>query len=167
MTKTKWIGISLAFVVFFLLFLSFGTDCQKEETVLRIGNSVVLKEEFNHRLNLTPAIHTDLGENGRKNSLARDLLVEMILAQEAVKRKLHQEEWLIRYLAQLKKETVYESVMKAEVSDRVNIDESQLLDVFSRMGEVRTVKYWVFGDRIAAENYLTAALPAYRLVLGG
>ena len=65
MTKTKWIVISLGFVVFFFLFLSFGTNWQKQDAVLRIGDSVILTEEFNHRLNLSPAINTDDNEYDR------------------------------------------------------------------------------------------------------
>tara|TARA_B100001971_G_scaffold142920_1_gene132077 strand:+ start:16330 stop:17763 length:1434 start_codon:yes stop_codon:yes gene_type:complete len=57
--------------------------------------------------------------------------------------------------------------MKAEVSDRVAINDSQLMNVFARMKELRTVKYWVFNNRREAENHLKGALSTYKVVLEG
>ena len=114
------------------------------------GDLEISVEEFQKRLNLTPQLEN---EHNKKESLARDLIVELILSRVWDDAEKGNNQFINKFRDSIFKEAVYESVLESEVSDQVIINDEELMDYYNKIRELRTVEFWTFSSSDSAEYY--------------
>ena len=114
------------------------------------GDLEISFEEFQKRLNLTPQLEN---EHNKKESLARDLIVELILSRVWDESEKGNNQFINKFRDSIFKEAVYESVLEAEISDQVIINDEELMDYYNKIRELRTVEFWTFSSSDSAEYY--------------
>lgn len=114
------------------------------------GDLEISVEEFQKRLNLTPQLEN---EHNKKESLARDLIVELILSRVWDESEKGNNQFINKFRDSIFKEAVYESVLEAEISDQVIINDEELMDYYNKIRELRTVEFWTFSSSDSAEYY--------------
>ena len=114
------------------------------------GDLEISVEEFQKRLNLTPQLEN---EHNKKESLARDLIVELILSRVWDESEKGNNQFINKFRDSIFKEAVYESVLEAEISDQVIINDEELIDYYNKIRELRTVEFRTFSSFDSAEYY--------------
>lgn len=126
------------------------TNKYSNDNLIVQGDVEISVEEFQKRLNLTPQL---ANEENKKESLARDLIVEFILSRVWDDSEKGNNQFINKFRDSIFKEAVYESVLENEISDQVIINEEELRDYYNKIRELRTVEFWTFSSSDSAQIY--------------
>jgi len=153
--KMKY-GLSIVFILAAMLIASCGRtekEVQKEIILARIGDVDISLNEFIRRSEMTIRPPYCKGDNNlHKKIILNSLIAEKMLALEAAENELLTEnERFQLYIQGRQEQAMREQLLKEEVYDQVNVDESAIQAEFDLAGRDYTVQYFsIYDDSLAS-----------------
>ncbi|MCQ9206352.1 MAG: peptidylprolyl isomerase [Omnitrophica bacterium] len=118
--------------IVFVLALNNGCAKRNNEKVLATINEIeeITLGEFNEIISKLPARYQDVVSKNQRVFLD-ELIVDRLLFNEAMAKKLDQKEEVRRLFKEAKKKIVMARLLKDEVEDKVVVDEAEIKDYYS------------------------------------
>ncbi|NQT32619.1 MAG: peptidylprolyl isomerase [Candidatus Omnitrophica bacterium] len=125
------LGHFCALIMIVALLLSSGCGSKKEEVVVAtIGDEKVTLTDFNERIDNLPARYR-VAVRRRKQEYMNDLINDILLYQEAVRKNLHKDEEVQKVIVEARKKILIARLLKDEVDSAINITPEEMEDFYN------------------------------------
>jgi parvulin-like peptidyl-prolyl isomerase len=122
--------------------INFG-QINDDETVAKVGNDIISKDEFVERYELTPQLQAGMlgAEESFKKEFLYSLIAEKLWALEAKSMGLDKSELITSTYKAIEKMYVRDALYREEILDKVNISDEYLVEAFQRNSKILNLNY--------------------------